>query len=80
MTSWKENNEDDDFDDDDDDDDEKMLTTTDGTLQKIVSGALSMISTNSKTTAQNRMNTLANRAMLTGNRRSVDSKVRCDHR
>jgi hypothetical protein len=78
VISWWEDNDDDDdekSDDDDDDADEKMLTTTDGTLQKIVNGALSMMLANSKNTIQNRIKTLVHREMLTGNRRNLGSKV-----
>jgi hypothetical protein len=49
-----------------------MLTTTDGTLQKIVNGALSMMLTNAK----HRIQTFVQREMLTGNRRNIQSKVR----
>jgi len=55
-----------------------MLTTTDGTLQKIVNGALSMMLASSKTTIQNRIKTFVHREMLTGNRRNIGSKVRYD--
>ncbi|CAF2572148.1 unnamed protein product [Rotaria sp. Silwood2] len=77
VISWKEDNDDDD--DNDDDEDEKMLTTNEGTLQKIVNGALSMMLTSSKNTIQNRINTFVNREMLTGNRRNVCSKNTCTH-
>ncbi len=54
-----------------------MLTTTDGTLQKIVNGALNMmLATSSKNTIQNRINTFVHREMLTGNRRNIGLKVR----
>jgi hypothetical protein len=53
-----------------------MLTTTDGALQKIVNGALSMMLARSKNTIQNRIKTFVNREMLTGNRRNIGSKVR----
>jgi hypothetical protein len=53
-----------------------MLTTTDGTLQKIVNGALSMMLARSKTTIQNRIKSFVHREMLTGNRRNIGSKVR----
>ena len=75
VISWWEDEKSDD-DDEDDDDDEKMLTTTDGALQKIVNGALSMMVANSKNTIQNRIKTLVHREMLTGNRRNIGSKVR----
>ena len=60
------------------DQDEKMLTTTDGTLQKIVNGALNMMLTSSKASLQNRIKHLVNREMLTGNRRHIASKVEID--
>ena len=80
VISWWEDNDDDDNDDDDendksDNDDEKMLTTTDGTLQKIVNGALSMMLANSKNPIQNRIKSFVHREMLTGNRRNLGSKV-----
>ena len=71
ISWWQENK----SDDDTDDDDEKMLTTTDGTLQKIVDGALSMMLSSSKTNIQNRIKHLVHREMLTGNRRHGPSKV-----
>lgn len=58
------------------DHDEKMLTTTDGTLQKIVNGALNMMLASSKASLQNRIKYLANREMLTGHRRYTGSKVK----
>ncbi len=75
VISWWEDNEDEKSENDDDNDD-KMLTTTDGTLQKIVNGALSMMLASSKTTIQNRIKTFVHREMLTGNRRNIGSKVR----
>ena len=78
VISWWEDNDEEkseDDDDDDDDDNEKMLTTTDGTLQKIVNGALHMMLGKSKTTIQNRIQSFVNREMLTGNRRNLLSKV-----
>ena len=71
VVSWWE----DDKSDNDIDDDEKMLTTTDGTLQKIVHGALSMMLTSSKTAIQHRIKSFVHREMLTGNRRNTESKV-----
>jgi hypothetical protein len=76
--SWWEDNEDEKS-ENDDDSDEKMLTTTDGTLQKIVNGALSMVLASSKNkTIQNRIKTFVHREMLTGNRRHIGTKVRND--
>ncbi len=75
VISWWEDNDDDDEDEKSENDDEKMLTTTDGTLQKIVNGALSMMLANSKNTIQNRIKTFVHREMLTGNRRNIGSKV-----
>ena len=76
VISWWEDNDDDDDDDEKSDNDEKMLTTTNGTLQKIVNGALTMMLTSSKNTIQNRIKTFVHREMLTGNRRNIGSKVR----
>jgi len=70
---------DDDDDDDDEDNDEKMLTTTDGTLQKIVNGALSMMLASAKNTIQNRIKTFVHREMLKGNRRNIGSKNAYTH-
>ena len=74
VISWWEDDKSDN--DDDDNNDEKMLTTTDGTLQKIVNGALSMMLTSSKNTIQHKIKTYVQREMLTGNRRNLGSKVR----
>ncbi|UJR26540.1 hypothetical protein I4U23_007863 [Adineta vaga] len=76
VISWWEDSNDNKSEPDDEDNDEKMLTTTDGTLQKIVNGALSMMLATSKNTIQNRIKTYVNREMLTGNRRNLGSKVR----
>lgn len=72
VISWWE---DEDEEDEKSDTDEKMLTTTDGTLQKIVNGALTMMLTSSKKNIQNRIKTFVHREMLTGNRRNIESKV-----
>lgn len=72
LISWWEENK---SDDDASDHDEKMLTTTDGALQKIVNGALSMMLASSKSTIQNRIKHFVHREMLTGNRRHLASKV-----
>ncbi|CAF1217343.1 unnamed protein product [Adineta steineri] len=81
VISWWEDNDDDksENDDDDNNNDEKMLTTTDGTLQKIVNGALSMMLTNSKNTIQNRIKSYVDREMLTGNRRNLGMKNAYTH-
>jgi hypothetical protein len=81
LVSWWEKNKSDrdsdnnNNDNDEDHNDDDMLTTTDGTLQKIVNGALSMMLASSKTTVQNRIKTFVHREMLTGNRRHIPSKV-----
>lgn len=71
ISWWQENK----SDDDTDDEEEKMLTTTDGTLQKIVDGALSIMLASSKTNIQTRIKHFVHREMLTGNRRHGPSKV-----